>query len=69
MSIVDIDEPVLEELDCSSIITEESYPIECYGLPERKAYPMPDKKHVLSAIRFFNYARRNIWSFITSYNF
>ena len=46
----------MEELDCSSIITEESYPIECYGLPERKAYPIPDKKHVLSAIRFFNYA-------------
>lgn len=26
-----------------------------YGLPERKAYPMPDRKHVLSAIKFFNY--------------
>lgn len=26
-----------------------------YGLPELKKYPMPDEKHVLSAIRFFNY--------------
>lgn len=26
-----------------------------YGLPQLKKYPMPDEKHVLSAIRFFNY--------------
>lgn len=26
-----------------------------YGIPEVKKYPMPDKKHVKSAIRFFNY--------------
>lgn len=26
-----------------------------YGLPKLKKYPMPDEKHVLSAIRFFNY--------------
>ena len=26
-----------------------------YGIPELKKYPMPDKKHVVSAIRFFNY--------------
>ena len=26
-----------------------------YGIPELKKYPMPDQKHVLSAIRFFNY--------------
>lgn len=26
-----------------------------YGLPELKKYPMPDEKHVLSAIKFFNY--------------
>lgn len=26
-----------------------------YGLPSLKKYPMPDEKHVLSAIRFFNY--------------
>ena len=56
--IVDIDEPVLERIDWSSIIMEETYPIECYGLPERKAYPMPDEKHVRSAIRFFNYASK-----------
>ena len=26
-----------------------------YGIPEFKKFPMPDKDHVLSAIRFFNY--------------
>lgn len=26
-----------------------------YGLPKLKKYPMPDKRHVRSAIRFFNY--------------
>lgn len=26
-----------------------------YGIPEVKKFPMPDKKHVKSAIRFFNY--------------
>ena len=27
----------------------------CYGVPELKKFPMPDKRHVKSAIRFFNY--------------
>lgn len=27
-----------------------------YGLPGKKKYPMPDRDHVMSAIRFFNYA-------------
>ena len=26
-----------------------------YGLPKKRKYPMPDKKHVRAAIRFFNY--------------
>lgn len=26
-----------------------------YGVPEQKKFPLPDKDHVLSAIRFFNY--------------
>lgn len=26
-----------------------------YGIPELKKYPMPDKRHVISAIKFFNY--------------
>ena len=26
-----------------------------YGIPQLKKYPMPDKQHVLSAIKFFNY--------------
>lgn len=32
---------------------ENAYPN--YGLPQQKKYPLPDRKHVLSAIRFFNY--------------
>ncbi len=27
-----------------------------YGIPEQKKFPMPDSKHVRSAIKFFNYA-------------
>lgn len=26
-----------------------------YGLPNKKKYPMPDRDHVMSAIKFFNY--------------
>lgn len=26
-----------------------------YGIPEQKKFPMPDARHVKSAIRFFNY--------------
>ena len=26
-----------------------------YGVPEQKKFPLPDKKHVISAIKFFNY--------------
>lgn len=26
-----------------------------YGIPEQKKFPMPDKQHVISAIKFFNY--------------
>lgn len=26
-----------------------------YGIPEKKKYPMPDRDHVMSAIKFFNY--------------
>lgn len=32
------------------------YPLNVYGVPSLKKYPMPDKEHVLSAIKFFNYA-------------
>lgn len=56
--IFDIDEPVLEGVDTTLYsLMEEKFPIDCYGLPDRKAYPMPDEKHVKSAIRFFNYAK------------
>ena len=53
---IGIDEPLLDAINIYSLL-EESYPVECYGLPDRKAYPMPDEKHVRSAIRFFNYAK------------
>jgi GNAT superfamily N-acetyltransferase/biotin carboxyl carrier protein len=47
-----------------------------FGLPEDKKYPMPDKAHVLSAIKFFNYVdpskektlARNINKKIKEYN-
>lgn len=40
------------------ILTEgvTTYPLNVYGVPSLKKYPMPDKEHVLSAIKFFNYA-------------
>ena len=30
-----------------------------FGLPEKKKYPMPDKEHVLAAIRMFNYVDKS----------
>lgn len=30
-----------------------------YGIPELKKYPMPDEKHVKSAIKFFNYVDKD----------
>lgn len=53
---IDPDEVVFEAVTIADSIMEEAYPEDCYGLPARKAYPMPDAKHVKSAIRFFNYA-------------
>jgi len=38
-----------------SIENVEAFQDEHYGLPDKKKYPMPDRDHVLSAIRFFNY--------------
>ena len=29
-----------------------------YALPEKRKFPLPDRGHVLSAIRFFNYVDR-----------
>lgn len=44
---------------CESRLLEEaiteSYDEKTYGIPSLKKYPMPDEKHVKSAIRFFNY--------------
>lgn len=33
----------------------ESSEDKCYGIPDQKKFPLPDEKHVLSAIKFFNY--------------
>ena len=46
--------------DCDFQINENDLILESsddknYGLPELKKYPMPDAKHVKSAIKFFNY--------------
>jgi hypothetical protein len=30
-------------------------PAQDYGLPDKRAYPLHDKQHVLSAIRLYNY--------------
>lgn len=38
-----------------SIDNIEAFQDEHYGLPDKKKYPLPDRDHVLSAIRFFNY--------------
>ena len=45
-----LEEPV-EPLEHS----DEEDDSDLYGVPELKKFPMPDKKHVRSAIRFFNY--------------
>ena len=46
---VQVDESSLLEMKRSELDDSE------FGLPELRKYPMPDKDHVLSAIRFFNY--------------
>ena len=43
----------MESLVKHSDISEDDEDL--YGVPELKKFPMPDKKHVKSAIRFFNY--------------
>ena len=45
----------MEEKTNDELYEESSNDPLFYGLPHTKQYPMPDKKHVLSAIRFFNY--------------
>lgn len=35
--------------------SEEQEDTHKYGIPEQKKFPMPDARHVKSAIRFFNY--------------
>lgn len=45
----------LEASDINTKYQESSGDPIFYGLPHTKQYPMPDEKHVRSAIRFFNY--------------
>ena len=47
-----------------------------FGLPDREAYPMPDKEHVRKAIQMFDYAKpserdelaKNIMKYIKKYH-
>ena len=48
LTLLDVESEKLEHSD-----TEEDP--HRYGVPELKKFPMPDRKHVRSAIRFFNY--------------
>lgn len=52
-----------EKLDENDILehgelTEEELEKRKYALPEQRKFPMPDARHVRSAIRFFNYVDR-----------
>lgn len=38
-----------------SVLSKEELDKRKYAFPEERKFPMPDKKHVLSAIKFFNY--------------
>lgn len=55
-----IESPLYKDIDKSNVI----YAIEMsrkdlsdsdFGIPQQRKYPMPDKRHVFSAIKFFNY--------------
>lgn len=37
-------------------LTDEELERRHYAFPEKRRFPLPDKEHVLSAIKFFNYA-------------
>lgn len=38
-----------------SVLTADELEERHYALPEQRKYPLPDRSHVMSAIRFFNY--------------
>lgn len=46
-----------DDFDADTYVSEAKTPYKesDYGLPDKKKYPMPDAKHVRSAIKFFNY--------------
>lgn len=52
--------PLYENIDKSGILyifEDKKLDLDAYGIPQEKKYPMPDAKHVLSAIKFFNYVK------------
>lgn len=51
LDLIDEDVEIFGELK----VLSESVEDKNYGLPDLKKYPMPDAKHVKSAIKFFNY--------------
>lgn len=38
-----------------SVLSQEELEARKYALPEKRKFPLPDRAHVISAIRFFNY--------------
>jgi uncharacterized protein YktA (UPF0223 family) len=81
--IVDViatdDDKIIKDNALNLYVSETSrskLPDDVFGIPEIRKYPMPDKRHVLSAIKFFNYAEdkyeeelaKNIISNMEKYN-
>ena len=50
-----------DDFDADTYVAESKTPYKDsdYGLPDKKKYPMPDAKHVRSAIKFFNYVDKD----------
>lgn len=41
-----------------STLNRSELPDDVFGIPEKRKFPMPDEKHVRSAIKFFNYVEK-----------
>lgn len=39
----------------NNVLKRKSLPNNCFGIPSLRKYPMPDKKHTISAIKLFNH--------------
>lgn len=55
-----IDEQYLININEADLSSEDrkNLPDSSFGLPKQRRYPMPDKQHVLMAIRFFNHVEK-----------